>query len=249
VSKGIKFLAIMALSVLISSVVAYALINFPQVNLFSIQYDEKIPKDIVSELINLQKLSFIKIGQHGYNHSYNESLEDVMMGRKILNDQSLRVEYFIPSYEIAPEYRVPSELFMIPYENGGAWYSNEKMIYGTSTVNNSKAIAIQIQNNIDANSLEEITVGRDFQYMRVDDVNTDIVDSSTQIKRLYTLVQFCDRRNCTLVIGVIPHVLRMQQSDKNYLFFNKVLTVLGVMMMMPLYIFYLISLYFKRWLM
>jgi hypothetical protein len=237
----------MATSILISSTVAYALVNFPEVSIFSMKYDQSIPKELVTELTKMDKLSFVRIGQHGYNHSYGESFGDIMKGYEILKNYSLRVDYFIPSYEIAPKYQVPAELFMIPYESGGILYSDEKMTYGQSTLNNSKAIAVQIQDDISMNRLEEIAAGRDFEYLRVDDINTDVADIDVQIKRIYTMIEFCDRRNCTLVIGVIPHVLRLQQSDKSYLFFNKILIITGVMMIMPIYVFYFISLRLKRW--
>jgi hypothetical protein len=247
VSKKIKFLIIMSVSILISAFIALALMNFPELRIFPMQYDENMPKDLVSELVKVEKLSFVKIGQHGYNHSYGESFSDTMKGYEILNDNSLRVDYYIPPYEITPRYPVPAELFMIPYESNSGWYSDENLYYGNSTLNNSKALSIHIQDEISENDLEDITKDMEIKYLRVDDVNTDIVDTSAQIKRIYSLVDFCDKRDCTLVVGVIPHVLRLQESDKSYLFLNKLLLAISVMMVIPIYIFYLISHNLSRW--
>lgn len=245
--KGLKFMVIMAASIFISSSVAYALANFPEVSVFPMKYDQSIPQKLVTELTKVQKLYFVKIGQEGYNHSYNESSSDIINGHEILKNYSLTVSYYIPTYEIAPNYTVPAELFKISYDNGGAWISNEKITYGRSTLNNSKVIAIQIENFGSTGNLENVTVGKDFEYLRLDDINTDMVEPDVQINRIYASVDFCYKRNCTLVIGVIPHILRMQQSDKNYLYFNKLLIVIGVMMMMPIYVFYFISLRLRGW--
>jgi hypothetical protein len=248
VYKGAKFLAIMMASILISLAVAYALSNSPEVRIFPMEYDQSIPKELVSEIVKMERLSFVKIGQHGYNHSYGESFGDILEGYEILNNYSLDVEYFIPSYEIVPKYEVPAKLFRIPYESGETLYSDDMITYGYSTLDNSKAIAVQIQDDMDMKMLDNITSGRDFQYLRLDDVNTDVMDAESQIKSIYSMIEFCDIRNCTVVIGVIPHVLRMNQSDKSYLFFNKMLIIIGVMMMMPIYLFYFISYQLKRWL-
>ena len=246
-TKKVKFLLIMSASVFISAMIALALINFPELRVFPMNYDKSIPRELVEELNKMEGLSFVKIGQHGYNHSYGETYSDTIEGYEILKNSSLEVSYYIPPFEVAPRYTVPAELFMIPFESGGIWYSDEKLDYGLSTLNNSKAIAIHIQDEITMERLESMTTSREFEYLRLDDINTDIIETDEQIKRIYTAMEFCDRKGCTLVLGVIPHVLRMQESDKNYLFFNKMLIVIGVMMMIPIYIFYLISLRLSRW--
>jgi hypothetical protein len=237
----------MSVSILISSLIALALVNFPELRIFPMQYEQNMPKDLLTELVKMERISFVKIGQHGYNHSYGESFSDTMKGYEILNDNSIRVDYYIPPYEITPRYPVPAQLFMIPYDSGGAWYSDDKMYYGPSTLNDSKALSIHIQDDINEKGMEETTAGMDIKYLRVDDVNTDIVETNVQIKRIYSLIDFCDKKGCTLVIGVIPHVLRLQESDKSYLFFNKMLIAISVMMMVPIYIFYLISHNLSRW--
>ncbi len=230
-----------------SSTVVYALMSFPEVRVFPMEYDQSIPEELVTELMKVERLSFVKIGQHGYNHSYGESFSDIMKGYEIMKKYSLDVDYYIPPYEIAPKYPVPAELFMLSYESSGTCYSDEKMDYGQSTLNNSKMIAVHIQDDISMKMLEVMTSGREFEYLRVDDINTDIVEPDIQIKRIYDLLGFCDRKSCTLVIGVIPHVLRLQQSDRSYLLLNKMLLVIGVMTMMPIYMFYLISHHLSRW--
>jgi hypothetical protein len=247
VSNKIKFLIIMSFSILISALIAVGIVNLPALSIFPMQYDQSIQQNLVNELVNVQRMSFVKIAQHGYDHSINESFRDVMKGYDILKNYSLKVDYYVPPYEVAPTYPVPAELLMIPYESDGTHYSDDTMDYGKSTLNNSTVLAIHVQDDLDMKKLDEMTVGRDFRYLRIDDINTDIVDADVQIKRIYTMVGFCDKRNCTLVIAVIPHVLRLQQSDKSYLFFNKLLMVISVMMMVPIYIFYLMSHKLSRW--
>jgi hypothetical protein len=244
VSKKIKFLFILTISILASSTVAYALVNCPEIRVFPMEYDTSMPVELIAELQNVEKLFFVDLAQHGYNHSENESFEDIMEGYSILKNYSLDISYYIPPFEKNPEYLVPSKLFMI-YDEG--MYPNEGMEYGTSTLNDSKAIAVHIQNDISIKWLNNITSGRDFEYLRVDDINTDIVDISTQISRIYTMVSFCDRNNCKLVLGIIPSVPRMKQSDKSYLLFNKTMIAMGIMMMMPIYIFYLLSHRLSGW--
>jgi len=120
------------------------------------------------------------------------------------------------------------------------------MDYGESSLDKEKTIAIHIQDNITLSWLKEISTGKDFKYLRVDDVNTDIVDIKTQINRIYTLISFCSYKNCSLVLGVIPLVPRLSESDKSYLFFNKIMIGLGIMLILPLYLFYFLS-YNLRW--
>jgi hypothetical protein len=247
-SKKIKFFFIVILSVLLSSSLAYALINFPDFKVFPTKYDESIPDKLIEELRIVDTLSFVKLAQHGYTHSTNESRLDILKGYKILEyDYGLDIQYYIPPYEVPHEFPTPEKLFYIPKKDDGIYYENEQIDYGRSSLDDEWTMSVHIQNEINIDWLNEISEGRDITYFRINGVNTDIVDIGTQINRIDTMVKFCGYKNYTLVLGIIPLVPRMQESDKNYLFFNKTMIALGIMMILPIYLFYFLSYQFHWW--
>ena len=247
-SKKLKFIVIIILSIAISASATYSMVNFPDFKIIPMKYDESIPSILVEKLIDVDRLSFVKLAQHGYNHSYNETAEDILRGYGILMTRSLDIEYYIPPFiEYPPSYEVPSTLFYIPERTGGIYYAKEGMDYGESSIG-GMTMAIHIQDNINMQWLNEISKDKQVDYLRVDDINTDIVDIGTQLNRIYTLVSFCGEKKCTLVLGIIPHVTRMYDSDKAYLFYNKVMIILGLMLLLPIYLFYFLSYYLSWWL-
>ncbi|MFH1473562.1 MAG: hypothetical protein ABIE55_01575 [Candidatus Aenigmatarchaeota archaeon] len=248
-SKKNKFLFIIVLSIVLSSSLAYAMINFPDFKIFPTIYDEIMPNELLEELKIIDRLSFVKLAQHGYSHGTNESRLDVLKGYKILEyDYGLDIEYYIPPYDIPHAFPVPEKIFYIPEKAEGIYYEKEKMDYGQSSVDDKWTMAIHIQNEINTTWLDEISEGKEIDYFRIDDINTDIVDVDTQKNRIYTMINFCGYKNCTLVLGIIPVVPRMQESDKSYLFFNKAMIALGIMMILPIYLFYFLSYQFHWWL-
>ena len=122
------------------------------------------------------------------------------------------------------------------------------MDYGESSIDGAMTLAIHIQDTITPEWLDEISEGKNITYLRLDDINTDIVDIDTQISRIYTAVSFCGQRGCILVLGIIPHVPRLYEADKAYLFFNKTMIILGIMLLLPIYLFYFLSYYLGWWL-
>jgi hypothetical protein len=246
-SKKIKFILIIFLSLAISASAAYSMTELPSFQLYPMEYDYSIPPKLLEKLVSVDKLSFVKLGQHGYNHSYNETFEDVMKGYEILINDSLNIEYFIPVFQqYDPPYETPAENFYIPERTEDIYYAKEGMDYGEASVG-GMTLAIHIQDDINAEWLDEISDGLNITYLRVDDVNTDIVDIDTQINRLYTVVSFCGYEKCTLVLGIIPHVPRLFETDKAYLFFNKSMIVMGIMLLLPIYLFYFLSYYLSWW--
>ncbi|MBN2203171.1 MAG: hypothetical protein JW700_03225 [Candidatus Aenigmarchaeota archaeon] len=248
-SKKIKFLVILALSILISATIAQALVNFPEFVVFPMNYDEKIPDTLVDKLLDINRLSFVELAQHGYMHKRNESLLQVLYGFNLLeNEYGFDISFFVPPYEDPPEYPLPADLFYIPMKTEGIYYEKERMDYGACSFDNKMTMSIHIQDPITPEWLAMISEGRQIDYLRVDDINTDIVDVDLQINRIYTLITFCGKNNCTLVLGIIPVVPRLYESDKSYLFFNKSMIALGMMLLLPIYLFYFLSYYLRRWL-
>ena len=170
------------------------------------------------------------------------------MGYEILRQNALDIEYYIPTFQqSALPFETPAEQFYIPEREEGIYYAKEGMDYGESSVG-GMTLAVHIQDKIYMDWLEKILEDREIKYLRVDDINTDIVDIDTQIDRMFTAVSFCGQRNCTVILGVIPYVPRMYESDKAYLFFNKTMIFLGMMLLLPIYLFYFLSYYLSWWL-
>jgi hypothetical protein len=248
-SKKLKFIFIIFLSLAISASAAYSMTELPSLAIYPMEYDYSIPIELVEKLRSVQTLPFVSLGQHGYEHKYNETFEQVLMGYKIMKNNSLDVDYYIPPYiQYPPPYEVPATLFYIPERTDGIYYAKEGMDYGESSVDGAMTLSIHIQDDITTDWLNEISKDKDFTYLRVDDVNTDIVDVDTQVSRIYTSVSFCSQRGCTLVLGIIPHVPRLFETDKAYLFFNKTMIILGIMLLLPIYLFYFLSYYLSWWL-
>lgn len=248
-SKKLKFIFIIFLSLIISASAAYSMTELPSLALFPMEYDYSIPTALVEKLRSVDKLSFVSLGQHGYNHSYNETFEDVMIGYEILKNESLDIDYFIPIFQQSDTtYEAPAKLFYIPERADGIYYAKEGMDYGESSIDGAMTLAIHIQDTITPEWLDEISEGKNITYLRLDDINTDIVDIDTQISRIYTAVSFCGQRGCILVLGIIPHVPRLYEADKAYLFFNKTMIILGIMLLLPIYLFYFLSYYLSWWL-
>ena len=247
-SKKLKFVFIIFLSIVISASAAYSLTELPSISLFPMNYDYAIPSDLLERLRVVDKLNFVRLGQHGYTHGYNETFEDIMKGYEELMNDSLDIDYYIPTYmQSAPPYEVPATLFYIPERTEGIYYAKEGMDYGESSIG-GMTLAIHIQDDISLEWLNNISADKNVEYLRVDDINTDIVDVNDQINRMYSAVSFCGYRNCTLILGIIPHVPRMYESDKAYLFFNKTMIILGIMLLLPIYLFYFLSYYLGWWL-
>ena len=248
-SKKNKFLFIVVLSIILSSSLAYAMINFPDFEVFPTIYDEIMPNELLEELRIIDRLSFVKLAQHGYKHGFNESRLEILKGYKILEyDYGLDIEYYIPPYELPHPFPTPEKNFYIPEKADGIYYQKEQMDYGRSSLDDKWTMAIHIQNEIDIDWLNEISEGKEVEYLRIDDINTDIVNIETQKNRIYTSINFCGHKNCTLILGIIPLVPRLYESDKNYLFFNKIMIALGIMMILPIYLFYFLSYQFHWWL-
>ena len=247
-SKKYKFFLIVIASLILSSCMAYALVNFPDFKVFPTKYNEEIPEKLIDELEIVDSLAFVDLAQHGYTHAVNESRIDILTGYKILEyDYGLDIKYYIPPFEEPHPFRVPEVLFYIPEKAEGIYYEKTQMDYGFSSID-KWTMAVHIQNEITPEWLEEITDGLDVEFLRIDDINTDIVDLETQKERMYTAINFCGNRNCTVVFGIIPVVPRLYESDRNYLFFNKTMIALGIMMILPIYLFYFLSYQFEWWL-
>lgn len=247
-SKKVKFLVIMLLSIAISATIAQAMMNFPDFKVFPMKYDESMPGRLLDKLADIDRLSFVELAQHGYAHKVNETLLEVMQGYGILKyNCSLDIKYYIPPFDDLPDYPVPVKIFYIPKKTEGLYYQKERMDYGKNSVDKGLTMAIHIQDPITSDWLDMISEGRRIDYLRVDDINTDIVDVDTQINKIYTMITFCGRNNCTLVLGIIPVVPRLYQSDKSYLFYNKAMIALGVLLILPIYLFYFLSYYLRRW--
>jgi hypothetical protein len=248
-SKKLKFIFIIFLSLVISASAAYALTELPSFEIFPANYDYAMPEQLLEKLRTVDKLSIVRLGQHGYTHGYNETQEDILKGYDILTNYSLHIDYFIPTYQQAAlPYETPAEQFYIPEREEGIYYAKERMDYGPASTDGKMTLAIHVQDDIIFDWLDEITADKNISYLRVDDINTDIVDIDKQINRMYTAISFCGSRNCTVVLGIIPHVSRMYESDKTYLFFNKTMIIVGVMLLLPIYLFYFLSYYLSWWL-
>ena len=63
-SKKLKFLFIIFLSLSISAAAAYSLTELPSFEIFPPNYDCEIPFDLLEKLRDVDKLSFVKLGQH-----------------------------------------------------------------------------------------------------------------------------------------------------------------------------------------
>ena len=62
-----------------------------------------------------------------------------------------------------------------------------------------------------------------------------------QIKRIDVATKFCKDRGCTLVLTIIPYVLRPTSGDRGAGVFSKITAIFTIITLLPLYLFYLLS--------
>lgn len=103
-------------------------------------------------------------------------------------------------------------------------------------------VVIHVQDPLSEVFLEWATDGQVPDVLRMDDLNTDIVDIRTQIDRINVAEDFCARKGCTLVLAIIPLVERRSQG----FFTGNALLAFSTALILALYLFYFISYLLKK---
>ena len=196
-----------------------------------------IPEDLLAEL----KIEGATIAQHGFKHTYNVTDEEKVEGFKLLALQGIEVKGYIAPYEHDNSHPFLPVLYQQEeFENMSAKMPWNHSAAGLDNLGRKVAI-IHIQ---DILYLEAFERGGAFDWceiIRVDDVNTDIVPSEEQAIRVRMLREYAITENKTLVLGVIPYVERLPWFYGFASIFLKVLCVAWLLLILPYYVFYILS--------
>lgn len=133
---------------------------------------------------------------------------------------------------LAPQFRV----FPLPLDPVGSLVHPEPRAVPLTQV------VVHIQDPLSNDFLDWATAGQRPDLLRVDDINTDIVDVRAQIDRINIAEDYCVRTGCQLILAVIPLVERRTYSILS----GNVLLAFSTAIILALYLFYFLSYALKR---
>jgi len=248
-------------------VIASILLCFPLTELTTIfAPDIEKTSEIHCELVQAILDSGAILAQHGYTHTINLTDEEKILGYRILVDYGL-----IPQCYTAPEETLskrnhpflPTDMIVIVLstsedypgcvafiDNAESWESFKFRPENLSAINTENlshtVILMHIQDPITVEMLESLNVSS-YDLLRVEDVNTDVVDVSTQILRIKCLSEYCREHNIPLMLSVIPYVLRSPLPPwvSTFDLVMRIMVTIGFLLLIPPYAIY----FSMRWLM
>lgn len=227
-----------------------------------IEKTSEMPCELVQAILNGGTI----IAQHGYTHAVNLTDEEKILGYRILVDYGL-----IPQCYTAPEETLgernhpflPTEMIVIALstsedypgcvafiDNAESWESFKFRPENISAINienlSHTTIMIHIQDPITVEMLDSLNVSS-YDLLRVDDVNTDVFDVSTQILRIKCLSEYCREHNIPLMLSVIPCTQRshLPAWTSTFNLVMRIMVTIGFLLLIPSYTFY----FSMKWLM
>ena len=226
-----KHVLILISTILITAVFITIMVSLPSFSVENKCLTVDIPNDLLCELKNEN----IVIAQHGYKHTSNVSDAEKKDGFDLLVSQDIKPTVYIAPYEYDNSHPFLFVLYMSEHVDSDILgdYSG----VGLDNLGRSTAV-IHIQDNIEN---YQMSIFDKYEVIRVDDVNTDIVSSEIQGLRVRILKEYTAGNNKTLVLGVIPYVPRLPWFHGIIAGFLKCLLVAWMLLILPYYVFYLIS--------
>lgn len=198
-----------------------------------------IPDDLLYELTSGEEN--IVIAQHGFKHTYNVSDEEKVSGYELLKLQGVDAEYYIAPYEHDNSHPFLPVLYRKEFfEERSAEMPWEYSEAGLDNLGR-RVVIIHIQDTLYSEVFATSGYFDCSDVIRVDDVNTDIVPSDVQARRVRLLREYTTANNKTLILGVIPYVERLPWFYPVASFFLKFLFIAWLLLILPYYVFYILS--------
>lgn len=228
-----KYVLTLVLTAVITTIFIGTILSLPD---FGVKKNKCLVVTIPDDLLYELNEESIVIAQHGYKHTYNVTNEEKQDGFDLLVSQGLK-----PTKYIAPYEWDNSHPFLLVFNLSQRSEDSEiPWKYSEVGVDNQgrSVLVVHIQDDIENYQMK---IFDSYDVIRVDDVNTDITPSGIQAQRVKILKEYAKGNNKTIVLGVIPYVQRLPWFYGIASWFLKILFVVWMLLILPYYVFYLIS--------